>query len=90
MINSIGPQKKKITIVKQQFINNQPSAMTPAFTISSSPIEEMVFELDENGNAGFDLNIGKNENSFTLKVFFEIATTNTFYLKLTWNRFFCR
>lgn len=57
-INFIDPQKKKITIIREQYHAD----------VDESTVQQTDHELDENGNIFFTLDIAKNESSFSLKV----------------------
>lgn len=58
------PQKKKITIIREQFFAD----------VDESNVQETVHELDENGSIFITFDIAKNESSFSLKVKFRDTT----------------
>lgn len=66
MINFVDPQKKTITIIR-------------VIHRSTLALEETIYDIDENGVARIDLNIGNNEDSFTLKVSLKSVRKNILF-----------
>lgn len=60
MVRFVDPNKKKITIIREQFYAD----------VDESTKQETIFDLDENGDVFTTFDIAKNESSFSLKVFY--------------------
>lgn len=57
-VNFSDPQKKSITLVREQFYAD----------VDESTTSETAHDLDENGRCFLSLDVAKNESSFSLKV----------------------
>lgn len=58
LVNFVDPQKKTITLVREQFYAD----------VDESTKSETTYDLDENGKCFLSLDVAKNESSFSLKV----------------------